>query len=711
MDKLSDKLNLRNDFPETTYEEWKKVVEKDLKGAPFGKKLITKTYEEINLSPIYTQEDLDKIKTEEAFPGFYNYIRGSNAGGYHTCKWNIAQELSYASAEELNVALRHDLERGQYVIYFTPDKATLKSNDPDNSSKVDVGMGGTSLVNISDLSIALKNIELNKYSVYINAGFSVLPLMSMLIAYAKEYKIDTKNLKGKITTDPIAYSLENGTLPVDFKTAFDEMASALKWCIDNKSGIKTIGINGLPYINSGASSVQELGYVMSTAVEFINQMLSRGFKIDDIAPYFHLNLGIGTFYFMEVAKLRAARILWAKIIQAYGGIKESEKISIHAKSSNYNQTKYDIYVNMLRNTTQAFSAIVGGADSISTYPFDSTLGAPDEFSRRIARNTQIILNEESHLGHVIDPAGGSYYIESLTVEVAKRSWELFQSVEKDGRMLKSVEKGIPQSAIKKVAGQKKSDIAKRKSILVGNNAYANMTEDKPVAKDSKQNEFFKKRVENIKKYRSEKRKSSFAELSGLSGTELMNSVIDAFAGGATIGEVSRSLHGRKKSIEIPALDIHRASEMFEELRDASFAYKEKNGHFPKVFLSTIGPLKQHKARADFARGFFETGGFDVIYEKGFNTPAEAVSAAAASGAKIIVICSTDDTYPELVPAIAGGIKSKAADAVIILAGYPKEQIEEHKKSGVDDFIFTGADAYALLKKLIDKLNQTSGVQK
>jgi len=708
MDKLSDELNLRNDFPCTTIEEWKKVVEKDLKGIPFEKKLITKTYEEINLSPIYTQEDLDKIKTEEAFPGFGNYIRGANSGGCHAGMWKIAQEMPYSSVEELNRALNCDLERGQNAIYITPDKATLKSNDPDSGSKEDVGAGGTSLSNTTDLSIALNTIDLNKFPVFMNAGYSALPLMSMLIACAKENKTGLENITGKITADPVAFSLENGSLPVDFKSSFDEMASVLRWCIDNKSFIKPIGINGLPYINSGASAVQELGYVLSTAVEYINQMLERGFTIDEIAPYFHLNLGVGTFYFMEVAKIRAARILWSKIIQVYGGNKESEKISILAKSSYYNQTKYDIYVNMLRNTTQAFSAIIGGADSIQTNPYDNTLGSPDEFSRRIARNTQIILNEESHLAQVIDPAGGSYYIESLTVEIAQKTWEIFQSVEKDGGMIKAVENGIPQTAIKKVAAQKKTDIAKRKSIIVGNNAYANMKEDKPETKDTKQNQFYQKRVECIKKYRIEKNKSSVANLGGLSGSELMNSVIDAFRGGATIGEVSTALRSDQKSVSIPALEIHRASEMFEELRDASFDYKEKNGHFPKVFLAAIGPLKQHKARADFARGFFETGGFDVIYEKGFDTPAEAISAAAVSGAKIIVICSTDDTYPEIVPAITAGIKSESADATLILAGYPKEQIEEHKKSGVDDFIYLGADAYFLLKKLIDKLNGTSG---
>ncbi|MCE1166250.1 MAG: acyl-CoA mutase large subunit family protein [Bacteroidetes bacterium] len=707
MSKLSDKLDLKKDFPGASYDEWKLAAEKDLKGVPFDKKLITRTYEGIDLNPIYTKNDIENNPLAENFPGFENFVRGSKPDGHVKNNWYVSQELPYPTAEEFNEALRYDLERGQTSINIKLDKATLHCMDPDMAEAGEVGIDGTSLSCINDLEKAFNKVDLQRYHIFSDTVYNSLPFFSLFAAYLKKHKID--KVHGCILADPYSCVVRCGQPGYDTDSAFDDMYKVTKWCIENNYDIKTIGVNGTNYVNAGASAVQELAYVISTAIDYINRMLERGLKIDEIAPRFNLTFGISTFYFMEVAKLRAARILWSNVIDAYKGKESSKAITIHGKSSLYNQTQNDIYVNLLRTTTEAFSAIAGGVNSLHTNAFDESLGTPDEFSRRLARNTQIILQEESHLNSVIDPAGGSYYIESLTAAIAKKAWQIIQSLDKEGGMLEALKKNIPQSEIAKTAEDRKKDFAKRKNVIVGNNMYANVKEDKIALKDRKAEEIHRIRSEYIKRIRVEGNTGKHGEILEIlqsianNADKTIDLAVEAYLKGATIGEIGKTLPRKDPDVSVETLNFHRASEIFEELRDMSFDYKDRNGYLPKIFLATMGPVKQHKARADFARGFFEVGGFDVIYRKGFDTAEEAAEEAKKAGAAITVICSTDDTYPELVPALMKTLKAADKNMKVILAGYPKEQIDEHRKSGIYDFIYLGADVYKLLKDLLTKL--------
>ncbi len=707
MSKLSDKPDLKKDFPGTSFDEWKKAAEKDLKGVPFEKKLITKTYEGIDLAPIYTKDDIKDNPLTDNFPGFTNFARGNKPDGYVENNWYISQEIYAPTPEKLNEALIFDLDRGQTSINIKPDKATLLSKDPDISESGEVGIGGTSISCMNDVEKIFRNIDIKKFHLFSETVYSSLPYFSLLAAYVK--KNNFSELKGCILSDPYSCLVKCGQPPHDIESAFDDMYKTTKWALENKMDIKTIGSNGYNYVNAGASAVQELAYVMSTAIDYINKMIEKGLKIDEVATKFNLTFGISTFYFMEVAKLRAARIIWSNIIDAYGGSESSKSVTIHGKSSLYNQTRNDIYVNLLRTTTEAFSAIAGGANSIHTSPFDESLGEPDEFSRRLAKNTQIILKEESHLNSVIDPAGGSYYVEALTEEIARKAWEAIKMIEKEGGMLEAIKKNIPQSGVEKTASDRRKDYAKRKSVIVGNNMYANVKEEKPEPRVSNADEIHKIRSEYIKKFRVEggtEKHSGILEILQKLADDSRDTVelaIEAYLKGATIGEIGKSLPRKDTNLSVETIKIHRASEIFEELRDLAFDYRDRKGYLPKVFLATMGPVKQHKARADFSRGFFEVGGFDVIYVKGFETPEEAASEAGKTGAEITVICSTDDTYPELVPALMKTLKAVNKNMKVILAGYPKEQIEEHRKSGILDFIYLGADVHAILKNLLTNL--------
>ena len=709
--KLDENLNLKNDFPVPSFDDWKKQVEKDLKGEPFEKKLITKTYEEINLQPIYTSTDIKELSQINNFPGFEQQLRGTEASGYHKHNWEIAQEYSNALPEDLNEALIYDLQRGLNSINIILDNPTMLGLDADQTKAGDVGKNGLSISGIRKMQVLFKNIDLTDQPININSGFSALPITLLFASYASESRKSLMNIKGSITSDPYEYLLSKGELPISISQIFDEIKLATGLMIKSNSPIKTIGVSGFVFNNTGANAVQELAFTLATAVEYLNEMIEREFKANDIAKRMKFTFGIGSFYFIEISKLRAARMLWNKILETYQVKEENRKMFIHGKTANLNQTYFDPYVNMLRTTSEAFSAIVGGVNSIHTSSFNESFNQPDNFSRRIARNTQLILKEESHLDQVIDPAGGSFFVEKLTDEIAQSSWELFQTIEEKGGMLKAIQSGFVQEEIEKVTQLRKKDFAKRKSVLVGTNMYANPKEEPMEIQEPDYNEIYKKRVEYIQKYRisgdNEKHSSILNKLQKIADTksyELIDNAIEAFLEGASIGEVSKSIRSSsEKGISVSPLKQFRLAEPFEKLRKASDDFKKKTGNKPKIFLATMGLLKQFKARADFSRAFFETGGFEIVYPKGFKTIDEAINAAIDSKAQAVVICSTDDTYSELVPPIVKGIKGKSKDVSVILAGYPKDQIEEHKKSGVDDFLYLGADAYSILSNLLKRI--------
>lgn len=709
---MEETLNLKNEFPIPTFNDWKKQVEADLKGESFEKKLLTKTYEGITLQPIYTSNDIENLSFINNYPGFENFLRGSKASNYHSAPWEIAQEYSYALPEEVNEALRYDLKRGLNSINITLDLPTILGKDADQCKPGEVGRGGLSISGIRKMQVLFDDINLTEHPIHIHAGFSALPFTLLFASFTRELRLTLMNIKGAITSDPYDFLLKYGFLPFSLSKIFDEIKISTQLMIRSSSPLRTIGVSGYNYSNAGASAVQELAFVFATAVDYLNEMISRGLDINDVVPKFKFTFGLSSFYFMEIAKLRAARVLWNNILKAYGVSEDNYNIYIHTKTVDYNKSIIDPYVNMLRTTTESFSAVVGGSDAITTNPFDLLYKQPDNFSNRIARNTQIILRDESHLDQVIDPAAGSFFVEKLTNDVCEASWSLFKQIQDLGGMLEAIKSGFVQSEVKKVAEARKLDYAKRKSVLVGTNMYVNPKEELEKIQEPNYEEIYKKRVEYIQKYRisgdDKKHKSILDKLQQIADTksyDIVEIAIDAYIDGAAIGEVSSSIRTYEpEELKVEPLNFIRASEPFEELRRASEEYKKKHGNKPKVFLATMGSLKQYKARADFSRGFFEVGGFDVIYpSKGFDSVEDAVISAIDSNANVVTICSTDEAYPELVPPFVKGIKTKDKNIIVVLAGYPKDQIEQHKANGVDAFIYLGANVIEIISVILDKI--------
>jgi methylmalonyl-CoA mutase len=553
--KLEKELNLANDFSPPTTEEWKTSVEESLKGASF-ENLVTQTNEGIDLQPIYTKRGwhpqpihgIENLPYLDQAPGFGHYLRGTIPGGYLSQPWEICQEIPLSLAQPFNEALKYDLQRGQTSINLLLDLATQKGLDSDSAAVEEVGKNGTAISTLEDLSIALANIDMEKYPLHITAGFSGLEIIMMLNAFLKEQGKEIKRVKGSIDTDPLGYMVTHGDLPILLETAYDRMSLVTKWSGQHAPHLKTIGVSGLPYHNAGADAVRELAYVLGTAVEYIDQLLERGVVIDDIAGQMRFTFGIGPFYFMEIAKIRAARVLWAKIIETCGGSSQAQKMTVHARTSFYNQTKYDPYVNMLRTTTEAFSAVTAGVDSLHTNPFNEVFGSSDEFSRRVARNTQVLLLEECRLNQLIDPGGGSYYVEKLTYEVCQKAWEKFREIEAMGGMLKALEKGFPQDETNAVHEKRKQDILNKKSIIVGTNYSANVNEKKPSDNFPDYEEIYQVRKQYLKKYRDSRSSEQETEIKKLSPSkilaasnseEIIQAGTEAFLSGATIGEINQ----------------------------------------------------------------------------------------------------------------------------------------------------------------------------
>ncbi|GAK57506.1 methylmalonyl-CoA mutase [Candidatus Vecturithrix granuli] len=701
---------LLSEFPYPTYEEWYDEAVKLLKGAPFEKKMLTKTYEGITLQPIYTQKDVEGRPHIESLPGFAPYLRGNTAGGYQEQPWQIAQEISCATPREVNAALQNDMQRGQTAVNLVFDRASQQGFDPDHARREEIGQGGASVATLEDLKTILEGIDLEDTPIFIQAGIASVSAIALLAALAQTSQKAFGKLQGGVVNDPLGVLASEGTLPYSIDTAYKKMAAATNWAVNQAPQFKTIGAQGALYHNSGANAVQELAFTIATGVEYLRAMQHAGLSVNDVAPRMFFVFGVGTHYFMEIAKLRAARVLWTKIVKAFDGNAEAQKMTIHVRTSSWNTTVYDPYVNMLRTTVESFASVVGGCDSMHIGAFDEPIRPPDEFSRRIARNTHLILKEETHLDKTIDPAGGSWYVESLTDELARKAWAAFQEIEKQGGMACAVQAGIPQQESEQIAQQRKANLGTRKDVLIGTNMYPNLDE-KPLEARDIDAAVQKARADEVARYRITQggnAASLLAEklpkLLQSSPGGVMPMLIEAVASGATLGELEKSsIPAGDSGISVKPVTIHRGAEMFETLRKAAEAYAARTGARPKIFMANMGPIPQHKARADFSIGFFEVGGFEMLKNDGFPTVDEAANAALASGAPAVIICSTDETYPEIVPVLTQKIKTAKPETIMILAGYPQEHVEAFKQAGIDEFIHIRANLHDIVANLMNKL--------
>jgi len=564
---------------------------------------------------------------------------------------------------------------------------------------------------VEDLGKALEGIDLEKVSLLVRSGASAMPFGVLLAALLRKRKQASSGLRGCVEMDPLGVLTHEGSLPQSLAGAYREMAALTRWAAAQAPNLQTICVHSRAWHESGANAAQELAFTLATGVEYLREMSERELEADVVGPRVRFAITVGENFFMEIAKLRAMRLIWSRAVEAFGGGEKAQRACLHVRTSHWNKTIYDAHNNLLRATVEAFAGAAGGCDSMQVGAFDEVFRQPDDFSQRLARNTQLVLQKECELAHVMDPAGGSWYVESLTAELAGRAWSMFQEIEKRGGMAAALAAGYPQQAVAATAAEKIKAARQRRQSIVGVNQYANPKEKAPEISAAQPEPFHQRRVRQIASYRTSledaENEGVLARLSqiiGLQGVELFDAAVEAAAAGATLGEIVRALRIHDRPCEpVQPVRLTRPALAFENLRGASERHAAAKGGPPRVFLCNMGELKEYKARADFARGFFAAGGFEVVSRGGFATPAAAAQAFAQSGAPVAVICSTDERYPALVALLIDAIRAENPKAIFILAGYPKEQVEAHKKAGVDEFIHVRADAVELLEKIQRRL--------
>ncbi|WP_227937675.1 methylmalonyl-CoA mutase family protein [Alkalihalobacillus deserti] len=687
-------LNQFSEFDIPSYEQWREITEKSLKGASFEKRLVTDTYEGISLQPMYRKEDAVNLPFLQSLPGKTPFTRGTKALTYG---WDVNQEINVGTPTAFNEVARHDLSKGQTSLNIVLDTLTKRGINA-NDAASGVGKAGLSISGIDDVTDALKDIDLANVPIYVNTGANSLPILALFISHLEQSGRPVEDLHGCIGMDPIAELVTNGTLAYELEDCYTLMADVTQWAIENTPNLQAVLIHGNVYHDGGSSAVEELAFALATGVEYLHALTTRGVEVNKAASSIRFSFSVGSDYFMEIAKLRAARTLWSRIVETFGGNEEAQKMTMHARTSAWTKTIFDPYVNILRATTEAFSAAVGGADSIHVSCFDEAIQKSTAFSRRIARNTSIILKEEAHIARSIDPAGGSWYVEFLTNEVAKKAWELFQETERKGGISQALIKGFPQKVVEQTASKRVKNISRRRDIFVGTNMYVNMEEkelDRLAVDETSQIE------DHINQVKRRAHKSVGSLVAILNKTK---AAIQVAKQGASLGEIADATGRNPEAVvSIKAIKPSRGAIQFEELRLIIDKNEEKTGERPTVFLANLGPIASHKSRADFAAGFFGVGGFDVIQNNGFASAKEAADAAIASNADIVIICGKDEDYQQEAIPLAQSIKEASEQITVLLAVKPSEDDQvKFKEAGISEFVHIGSNCYDVLSQLLQE---------
>ena len=601
---------LFSEFPPVSTEKWEEVINKDLKGADYEKKLVWRTIEGFKVKPYYRAEDLEGLEYLDSNPGQMPFTRGKHTDNN---VWDVRQDIRIADPKEANRVALDAVERGA----------------------TSLGFCSKGIKTLDDMAALFKGIYINAVSINFMCSENYLDLLKLYVDYANQQGINPKELCGSCEFDPFRYALRNGKFHRGEEEDFQMAKQLVEFAHENLPQFRVLTVHGSLLHNAGSNIVQELGFSLAAANELVARLTDMGLKAHRVAKSIVLNVGIGSTYFMEMAKIRAARLLWSKIVEQYQPECDcAYKLFIHATTSEWNQSVYDPYVNMLRSTTEAMSACIAGADSISVLPFDNAYKEADDFGYRIARNQQLLLKEESYLDKIADPAAGSYYIENLTDQIAKGAWENFLKIEELGGFCKAIRQGYVQDEVEKTARQRDLDIATRKTTILGTNQYPNLLEK-------------------------------------------MGEKVES---GKSKAESGKCCCGCQKGDEVRILKPYRGAEPFEALRLAT----EHSGKRPKVFLLTYGNLTMRKARAGFATNFFGVAGYEIIDNPGFASAEEGAKAALESKADIVVLCSSDDEYAEITEPACKALKGKVKS--LVLAGFPKEMVETYKGYGIDEFI-------------------------
>lgn len=695
------------DFPPVSQAQWRTDLEPELKGVPFEKKLVTRTLEGIDIEPLYTAEDWPANGDPSGFPGFLPLTRGTRFLG-RSKGWDIRQEHLHPSPADANSAILEDLVHGVTSIEVRLDAAARSGLDADAHDAADLcGQDGAMAYSVGDLDQVFRGVQLDIAPASLNAGSAFLPAAALMAALLRQRKLDPARLQCAFNADPIGALMSDGELNVPLDTALNQMSDLAAWTASNYPNATAVKVDTAAYHHAGATSTQDLAFAIATAAEYLRAMSDAGLKIDIAAGQIVFETSVGSQFFQAIAKLRALRKMWAKVITTCGGTEAAARSSqIHIRTSRRILTRRDPWVNLLRNTVCCFAGAVGGADSITTLPLDAAIGLSDEFSRHLARNTQIILQEESHLNREIDPAGGSWFLESLTDQLAEKAWALFQTIEGRGGMGQVATDGWVAEQIRGVEATREKNLATRKQIVTGVSEHPDLRGENIARPKPDRNRL---RLEASSRLVAWRRDHAYQAALGkvVAATTrksggLTEATVEAAVVGATLGQIATSIAAARNGAppaRVKPLAIHPYAAAYEELRDVSDQYTAKTGKRPQVFLANMGKTTDYIARSTYALNFFEAGGFEPVTNDGFTDADAAAAGFAKSGAKIAVICSSDKKYEAVAEETARALKAAGARTVI-LAGNPGAKEATYRAAGFDRFIYVRCDVLGTLHELL-----------
>ncbi len=681
-------------------EDWLREAERSLKGTSLSA-LTVRTQEGLSLNPLYAADDAG---WDSGFPGLAPFTRGGRpvtSGG-----WEVCQLIAEADPVQAARAVANDTERGAGAVWVAFDTCARTGRDADDPTMARSRADGLVASTCDDLDGLIEQISFARAPVRLAAGGHTFGIAASFIAAAQQRGVALGELEGSFDLDPLGSLAGEGELVCGIDRTCALMPDLVAWAARHAPQVQTIAVSTVPYHMAGATAVDEIAYGLATGVEYLRCLVGAGIDLPTACRSLRMITAIGRDLFMEVAKLRALRRTWARVVEVAGGAPEVRRIDLHAVTSPRTLTVRDPWTNMLRVSVESFAAAVGGADAITTLPFDSAIGPSDLLGRRLATNTQTILREESHLGKVADPAGGSWYLERLTADLAEAAWAAFQRIEADGGMRARLceANGLAAELAHALAARREA-IATGRDPVTGVSSYPNLSESPVIREHPDVTRLRCDAAARLATHRSasdpETELDRVASLArrGEGGGEVFAASVEAAAAGATFAQLAEALVSGAGPSRIVPLPVEREGWMFERLREASDAHLATHGRRPQVFLAALGPVSVHRARSAFAAALFHAGGFETVGGDGFPDAAEAAAACASSGARIAVICSSDAIYAEAVPALAPALRSAGARTVV-LAGRPDGRESEWRAVGVDRLIWAGCDMHAVLRDLL-----------
>jgi methylmalonyl-CoA mutase len=704
-----------------TLEDWRKLVSGELRQRKI-EDLIWETPEGIPVKPLYTADDLADIPHKENLPGFFPYTRGVRGSMYAGRAWTIRQYAGFSTARESNAFYHRNLEAGQMGLSVAFDLATHRGYDSDHERvEGDVGKAGVAIDSVEDMKILFDGIPLDKMSVSMTMNGAVIPCLAFYIVAAEEQGVSRDQLSGTIQNDILKEFMVRNTYIYPPEPSMRIVSDIIEYTSREMPKYNSISISGYHMQEAGSTQLQELAYTLANGMEYVRAAMKKGLDIDDFAPRLSFFFAIGMNFFMEVAKLRAARTIWAQIMENFGAKKpKSMMLRTHCQTSGASLTEKDPYNNVIRTTIEAMASMLGGTQSLHTNSFDEAMALPTDTSARIARNTQIILQEETGMTNVVDPLGGSYYVESLTNDLVQEAWKIISEIEEMGGMTKAVEKGLPKLNIEKAAALKQARIDKGEEVVVGVNKYRLRQEEEINILKIDNVAVRKEQIKKLKKLKkSRDQEKCDAALGALTNAaagsdNLLEKAIEAARVRATLGEISdamESVFGRHRA-EIRSISgvyggSYQGDQNYVDIQKQVKSFAEKVGRRPRILVAKMGQDGHDRGAKIIATAFADIG-FDVDIGPLFQIPAETAREAIENDVHIIGVSSQAAGHKTLIPNLIDALKSEGADDILVVAGgvIPTQDYDDLFKAGVSAIFGPGTNIPEAASKILGILEES-----